>query len=94
VTLIHPEETLKVPILQAINKCSLFQKNLALAAAPYRIKSSVALPHFREFISALEGKEVEITDTNFRELQRLCEEFGFSDFAAKSLEISSNLHHV
>jgi hypothetical protein len=86
VTLVHPEETLKVPVLQVITKCSLFQKNQTLSAAPYRIKSSVTLPHFREFVSGLEGKEVEITDTNFPGLQRLCEEFGFSDFAAKLSE--------
>jgi hypothetical protein len=86
VTLVHPEETLKVPVLQATNKCSLFQKNVTLAAAPYRVKSSVTLPDFREFVSALEGKAVEITDTNFRGLQRLCEEFGFSEFAAKLSE--------
>jgi hypothetical protein len=46
----------------------------------------VTLPHFREFVSPLEGKEVEITDTNFAGLQRLCEEFGFSEFAAKLSE--------
>jgi hypothetical protein len=86
VTLVHPEETLKVPVLQAITKCSLFQKNQTLSAAPYRIKSPVTLPHFREFVSALEGNAVEITDTNFTGLQRLCEEFGFSDFAAKLSE--------
>jgi hypothetical protein len=88
VTLVHPEETLKVPVLQAINKCSLFQKNQTLAATPYRIKSLVTLPDFREFVSALEGKEVEITDTNFPGLQRLCEEFGFSEFAAKLSKFS------
>jgi hypothetical protein len=50
------------------------------------VKSSVTLSHFREFVSVLEGKEVEITDTNFTGLQRLCEEFGFSEFAAKLSE--------
>jgi hypothetical protein len=34
VTLVHPEETLKVPVLQATNKCSLFQKNPTLSATP------------------------------------------------------------
>jgi hypothetical protein len=34
-------------------------------------------------VSALEGKEVKFTDTNFTGLQRLCEEFSFSEFAAK-----------
>jgi hypothetical protein len=86
VTLVHPAETLKVPVLEAINKCSLFQKNQTLSAAPYRIKSPVTLPHFREFVSALEGKEVEITDANFTGLQRLSEEFGFSECAAKLSE--------
>jgi FtsZ-binding cell division protein ZapB len=83
VTLVHPEETLTVPAVQAIAKCSLFQKNLTLADAPYRVESSVTLPLFRAFVSALEGKEVKITDTNFTGLQRLCEEFGFSEFATK-----------
>jgi hypothetical protein len=36
----------------------------------------------------LEGKEVKITSTNLRELQQLCEEVGFSDFAAKLSKIS------
>jgi hypothetical protein len=91
VTLVHPEETLKVPVLQAINKCRLFQKNLTLAAAPHRIKSSVTLSHFREFVSVLEGKVVDITDTNFTGLQRLCEEFGFLEFAAKLSEFRPSM---
>jgi hypothetical protein len=91
VALVHPEETLKVSVLQAITKCSLFQKNMTLAAAPSQVKSSVTLPHFREFVSALEGKEVEITDTSFRELQRSCEEFGFREFAAKLSEFRRSM---
>jgi hypothetical protein len=91
VTLVHPEETLKVPGLQAITKCSLFQKNLTLSAAPYRVKSPVTLSDFREFVSALEGKEVEITDTNFPGLQRLCEEFGFWAFAVKLSEFRRSM---
>jgi hypothetical protein len=91
VTLVHPEETLKVPHLQAINKCSLFQSNPVLAATPYRVKSSVTLSHFREFVSALEGKEVEITDTNFTWLQRLYKKFDFSEFAAKLSEFRRSM---
>jgi hypothetical protein len=88
VTLVDPEETLKVPVLEVITKCSLFQKNQTLTATPSRVKSSVTLPHFRVFVSALEGKEVKITDTNFTGLQRWCEEFGFSEFAAKLSKFS------
>jgi hypothetical protein len=40
-------------------------------------------PFFREFISALEGNAINITDTNYTKLQQLCEEFGFSELAAK-----------
>jgi hypothetical protein len=83
VTLVHPEVQLTVPILEAMNKCTLFQKNVMLAGTPYRVQSAVSLSVFREFVSALEGKSVTITNTNFADLQRLCEEFGFDRFIAK-----------
>jgi hypothetical protein len=83
VTLVHPEQTLTIPVVQAIAKCRLFQDNLPLAAAPYRVQSSVTLSHFRAFVSALKGKDVNITSANVRGLQRLCEEFGFTEFSAK-----------
>jgi hypothetical protein len=83
VTLVHPEETLTVSALQAITKCNLFQKNIMLTVAPYRVQSSVSLSIFREFISALKGNSVEITDTNSRELQLLCAEFGFDELSVK-----------
>jgi hypothetical protein len=82
-TLIHPEETVKVPTLQVITKCSLFQNNPTFLISPYKIQSSVSLSIFQEFISALEGKAVKITDTNLTELQRLCEEFGFEGSSAE-----------
>jgi hypothetical protein len=36
VTLIHPEKTFTVPLLQTTDKCSLFQSNPALLASPDR----------------------------------------------------------
>jgi hypothetical protein len=54
--------------------------------SPYRVQSSVSLSLFREFLSALDGKAIKITDTNYTELERLCDEFGFSDLAAKLSE--------
>jgi hypothetical protein len=82
VMLVHPEATVAISALQAINKCSLFQENVTLATCPYRVKSSVTLAIFREFVSGLEGSAVTITDTNFTGLQRLCEEFGFGELSA------------
>jgi hypothetical protein len=83
VTLIHLEETFTIPALQATTKCSLFQNNPALLVSPYRVQSPVSLFIFRAFISALKGKVVTVTSTHFPELQQLCHEFGFDEFAAK-----------
>jgi hypothetical protein len=55
------------------------------------LKCPVIVQHFREFVSALEGKEVNITDTNFTWLERLCDEFGFSKFAARLSEFWSSM---
>jgi hypothetical protein len=74
-----------------INKCSLFQNNLTLLVSPYRVQSSVSLSIFREFLSTLEGNEINITDTNFIGLQRLCEEFGFSEITAKLSEFRPSI---
>jgi hypothetical protein len=89
--LVHRQVTLEVPGVRAITKCYLFQRDVTLAAAPYRVKSSVTLSVFREFVSALEGKDVKITDANFAGLQQLCEEFGFSDFSAKLSEFRRSI---
>jgi hypothetical protein len=83
VTLVHPKETLTVPVLQAITKWNLFQKNPALMFSPYRVQSPVSVSIFREFVAELEGKGVNITATNLTGLERLCEEFGFDEFEAK-----------
>jgi septal ring factor EnvC (AmiA/AmiB activator) len=91
VILIHLEEIVTVPIVQMINKCSLFQNNLTIAGTPYRVQSSVHLAIFQEFVSALEGKMVNITETNFTELKQLCEEFGFNKIAAKLSEFRSSM---
>jgi hypothetical protein len=83
VTLVHPEETLRIPIPHAMTKCNLFQNNPALLTSPYRLQSCVSLSIFREFVSELEGNAAKITDTNLIGFQLLCKEFGFAEFAAK-----------
>jgi hypothetical protein len=86
VTLIHPEKTFTVPVVQATNKCSLFQHTPTLLTSPYRVQSSVTLSDFQDFLSALKGNAIKITDTNLTGLERLCGEFGFSEFAGKLSE--------
>jgi hypothetical protein len=73
-----------------MNKCSLFENNPTHTAAPYRVQSCVTLSLFREFVSALEGKAVEIMGTSLTGLERLWEEFGFKEFAAKLSEPSED----
>jgi hypothetical protein len=85
-TLVHPEETFKILALQAMTKCRLFQNNPPLLVSPYRVHSPVSLSIFREFLSALEGTAITLTDTNFRSLQRLSKEFGFSEFETQLSE--------
>jgi hypothetical protein len=55
-------------------------------ASPYRVQSSVTLSVFQDFLSALEVKEVKITETNLTGLERFCGEFGFAEFAGKLSE--------
>jgi hypothetical protein len=69
VTLLHPEETFKIPAFQAMSKCSLFQKDSTLLVSPDRVQSSVSLSIFRELISALEGNAINVTDTHLTELR-------------------------
>jgi hypothetical protein len=46
----------------------------------------------REFSSAFEVNVINITDTNFPELHRLCEEFDFFEVAAKLSEFRSSMN--
>jgi uncharacterized coiled-coil protein SlyX len=86
VALVHPEGTLTVSSLQAKNKCTLFQQNMALLASPYTLRSTIPLTLFRQFVSAVEGNAIEITSANFSGLAQLCEEFGFEELRAKLSE--------
>jgi hypothetical protein len=70
ITLLHSEETFTIPILQAITKCNLFQKDPTLLGSPYRIQSPVSLSIFLEFFSR-HLKGIPFTHTNLTELHQL-----------------------
>jgi hypothetical protein len=74
-----------------MTKCNLFQNNVTLLVSPYQVQSSVSLSIFREFLSALDGNAIKITDTNYTELERLCNEFCFTELAAKLSEFRPSL---
>jgi hypothetical protein len=46
------------------------------------LRSQVSLADFGEFVSALEGNPVKITNDNIKGLSELCDEFGFVDLAS------------
>jgi hypothetical protein len=68
VDLVHPDETQGISAHTLIDECTLFERNLGLLGCPYHVTSDVPVNAFRAFISALEGKSVEVTDANFRGL--------------------------
>jgi hypothetical protein len=83
VELVHPQGSHQVSVVPLLNKCYLFKNNLALAIAPYRLQSEVSLEAFRDFVSALEDKPINIKDRNFPGLSQLSEEFGFQSLSKK-----------
>jgi hypothetical protein len=90
VTLVHPEEQVPVAAPRLIEKCTLFQKDLTLVGAPYAVKSAVPIQVFREFLSALEGGAIKITNANFVGLSLLSTEFGFNGVTKQLSEFRSS----
>jgi hypothetical protein len=76
--------------LHAVTKCILFQNNVRLAAVPYKIRSSVPLDVFQQFVSALNGNSVTITEANLFGLLLLCEEFGFEALSSRLLQFKQS----
>jgi hypothetical protein len=75
----------------AIVKYSLFGNNPSLTTSPYQVHSSVSLSIFLEFLSALEGNAINITDTIVTGLDPLCDEFVFTELAAKLSEFRPSM---
>jgi lambda repressor-like predicted transcriptional regulator len=90
VTLIHPEEEWKVLVLHVVTKCTLFQNHVLLATGRYKIRSSVPLDVFQQFVLALNGASVTITEANLSGLFLLSEEFGFEALYLQLLEFKGS----
>jgi hypothetical protein len=83
VSLLHRHGSIQVSANLLVVKCDLFGHNPMLTGSPYTPRSHISFAHFQEFVSALEGTPVKVTNNNFKALSQLCEEFGFRDFAAQ-----------
>jgi hypothetical protein len=69
--------------ISSTRDCHRFFDNRGPAACPHALRSSVSVSIFRQFVSALEGGAVAITNANILGPSQLCEEFGFEDLAVK-----------
>jgi hypothetical protein len=85
------EQKCTLSALQRDEQIQFCQNNPTLFVDPYRVQSLVSLSIFRQFISALEANAINITHTNFTEVQRLCKEFCFSELAAKHSEFRPSM---
>jgi hypothetical protein len=74
-----------------MTKYSSFQNNPTFLVSPDRVQSHVSLSIFRQFYLRIGRNAIKITDTNYTELERLCEEFGFSELAAKLSEFRPSM---
>jgi hypothetical protein len=83
VTLIHPQQRVDVSGRTLVQQSDLFADDLTLTNSPYTLKSQVSLTVFRDFVAALEGQTVTITNDNFSGLSQLCDEFRFRALAAR-----------
>jgi hypothetical protein len=83
VELVHPQGSHQISVVSLINKCDLFKNNPGLTIAPYRVQSRVSLEDFKDFVSTLEDKSININDRNFPGLSQLFEEFGFQALSKK-----------
>jgi hypothetical protein len=83
VDLVHPGGTRQILGRALVNKCTLFETNMALLTAPYSVLSAVPLSAFDAFVTALDDGPIEITNANFRALSQLADEFGFGALAAQ-----------
>jgi hypothetical protein len=83
--LVHPRDTLKVPVRTLVMKCNRFAEDPRLLCAPYTVRAPVSVDDFRQFVLALEDKDVEVTNANFVGLSLLCDDFGFVSLSERLL---------
>jgi hypothetical protein len=75
VELVDSQGSHQVSTVSLINKCDLFKNNPGLVTAPSRVESGVSLEDFRNTVSVLEDKPINIKDRNFSGLSQLSEAF-------------------
>jgi uncharacterized coiled-coil protein SlyX len=71
-------KSFKVQKHKLMATCDLFEQNTSLLDSPYHVRSVVSTSSFEQFLSALDSKAIDISNSNYRALCELCNEFVFS----------------
>jgi hypothetical protein len=79
--LVHGEAAFPVASQALKQACALFAAGAPLSR--YSVKSQVPVGHFRLFLEAVKGNDIQITNENVSSLSQLCKEFGFQRLASK-----------
>jgi hypothetical protein len=82
VTLIRGSATFSVKYRMLVANCDFFAENAAVMTSPYRVRSLASLDVFRQFVEAIEGKAVKVTNQTVSGLSQLCVEFGFRSLSS------------
>ena len=80
--LVCGRETFEVRTQVLINM-SLFQQRPELLKEGYYVKSAVDPRIVREFMNAVSGEDIELSDRNICALSDLCNDFGFQGLKSK-----------
>jgi TPR repeat protein len=84
--------TLPVQVSVLIERCSLFQRNARLLAAPtYPVRSDVPTPAFIGFVNWLLRKPHSVTAATVSGLEQLSTEFGADDLLAECRAFRANM---
>jgi hypothetical protein len=83
VSLILGDTPFSVGLRPLIANCDLFSTDDVPTTSPYRVTSKVPLDVFQQFIGAVEGEAVKVTNQNFSSLTQLCDKFGFQTLSSK-----------
>jgi hypothetical protein len=81
--LVHQQGSHEISVAHLITKCDLFKNNPVRVSSPYPVQSRVSFDDFRDFVTALEDKPIDINDSNFSGLSQLSHELGFQDLLIK-----------
>jgi hypothetical protein len=75
--LVCGQHTFSISLEALVKTCDLYDQNPSLSTSPYLVTSPVSPEIFQEFLSAIQSQPIFPTTDTLKDLEFLCEEFGF-----------------